>query len=517
MSNNQLRNKELYMKKKYYTMIILMLLNIIFIGCNATKSNTPTSISISITNNTEETIMGFYISRFEPENWSKNLLLSSVEAGASITVILPTHEPGNNYTYRPGDNYFLQVRSNTSGVYTKHDITLKDGNNTLTFTKNDLSVIAINIVNNTGVDISGCYVSRFTSTWGYNLLNPVLINGASRIVYLSQQTAPNNYSVQLRTSEGNTFTKENLYLSIGYQTLTFTSNDISSISIVIVNNTGINFDLGCFEIQTESNYNWDEILEFSRWTGTVLNPNESRAVYLNSSYTTGLYNLRLRYTLEASNHPTLTKREISLEIGNNSAISFTKSDSDGIAVEVINNIGVSIPLIRLRESGTSDWLGLGYIITGIESDLARIIYFNTNCGAGNYDISMWTTNYIGSKTYTKSNVPLNKGSNPNLIYTEADADDQIILEIVNNTGESVDMALARLNGTLDWLERDPLFYNYLPNANSQIIYFPVSFIAGNYDLQLRQLPNFINSYTKYNIPLNIGSNQSLIFTIEDKD
>jgi len=191
---------------------------------DAATLSTSGNPSVTIVNNTGFTIYYVAISETTSDLWGQNKLGSDemISNGQSVSLRLPN--PINRV-----NNYDIRLLDSDGDEYTKYNLII--GNNSrIVFTKDDLNLPTITILNNTGYTVHYVYVSETTSDkWGADRLksNQILRNGQTVSIELPHYIGNvNKYNILLVDSDGDQYIKEDVIVRAGSR-IEFTLDDIN--------------------------------------------------------------------------------------------------------------------------------------------------------------------------------------------------------------------------------------------------------------------------------------------------
>jgi hypothetical protein len=354
--------------KRFWLGILVMALvfGLTVVGCNdLTSEKTPQEFTIR--NNTEDYISSVYHRVPGIITWTNTYY--SISTGGSVTIAIP-------------DNQDIQLRTSNGNLYTK----LSQKYGTITFTSSDLdssSPRTITIGNGTSDYISSVYYRLpDTITWTNSYYSISVGSSVSITIPFNQMDSQYRTDIQLRTSNGNTYTiLSQLITHNGNVTFTNSDFDSESSRTVTIGN-GTSDYISSVYYRAPGTITWTNTY-YSISTGSSVSitiPNNQ----MDSQYRTDIQ-------LRTSNGNLYTK--LSQLITHNGNVIFTNSDFDSSSPRTItigNGTSNYISSVYYRLPGTSTWTNTYYSIsTG--SSVSITIPFNQMDSQYRTDIQLRTS------------------------------------------------------------------------------------------------------------------------------
>ena len=291
----------------------------------------------------------------------------------------------------------------------------------------------VTIVNNTGYTTYYLYIkSTADDSWGSDFLGSSVISNENSFTVTMPYAlnVVNRYDIQLKDSDGDTYTKNNVLISNNSRVVfTFddfdrrtssTSTTATGPSITVVNNTG--YTGYYLYVKTTADSNWGSDLLGS----DILSNDRSTSIRLpHPLNVVNRYDFRLR----DSDGDTYTKNNVL--VSNNARIVFTFDDFDrssstsssnsttNPSITIVNNTGYTVYYVYISSSESSnwgdDWLGSSEVLMTGESKTFRLQQpLNV---VNRYDFRIRDSD---GDNYTKYNVTVT--NNARIVFTISDLD-----------------------------------------------------------------------------------------------
>jgi len=178
-------------------------------------------------------------------------------------------------------------------------------------------------------------------------------------------------------------------------------------------------------------------------------------------------------------------------------------------ITIQNSTGVSIIYCFVRKPGTDSWVNL--FTATVENGDSRFATIPVVAMNGQYQTDIQLRN-INGLLYTKLSQTITQNGTITFTTNDFEATGARIININNNTGDSVQYGYIRLPGSTSWTY---LFSTAIDNGGSQSVIVQTTVMDSQYraDLQVRTATSVM--YTK--LAQNIIHNSTITFTVNDFD
>jgi hypothetical protein len=357
----------------------------------------------------------------------KSLFSVSLPNGSSSTYTLPSTLNTHIGTFD------IQLWTAIGNTYTKEARPISlDGSTVLTFTLNDKDVEIVTqkqvtIQNSTNVPISFGNIRLNGQNEWINLFSTSLPNGASTTYVIPQEYYPHpgTFDIQLWTSSSTTYTRTNIAIASGGNTVvTFLSTDldtdiVTERLVTIQNTTGSAVSFG--NIRESGTTQWMSLFS------TTLANGESNLftlpIILNNHPDT--FDIRLWTSMST----TYTMTAVAILFDGTSVLTFTQADLDVETITersiILQNItGESISFGNIKGTAAAEWINL--FSEPLEDGSSTVLTVPSTLGAiNNFDLQLWSTSVF---VYSKHNIVIAASGATVVTFTNADLDTDAIIQ-----------------------------------------------------------------------------------------